>query len=98
VHPGGVLILGADKSVVGAVGICGDTADNDEACAIAAIEAAGLSAVPGLLGESDGPQRLLGGQTRQSKCRFLLHRQPALRVSRWFVGLVPNLRKLNVRL
>ena len=49
--PGGVLILGADKSVVGAVGISGDTGDNDEACAIAAIEAAGLAAVPGLLGE-----------------------------------------------
>jgi uncharacterized protein GlcG (DUF336 family) len=49
--PGGVLILGADKSVVGAVGISGDTGDNDEACAIAAIQAVGLTAVPGLLGE-----------------------------------------------
>lgn len=45
--PGGVLIVGADKEVVGAVGISGDTGDNDEACAVAGIEAAGLSAVPG---------------------------------------------------
>jgi uncharacterized protein GlcG (DUF336 family) len=45
--PGGVLILGAHKDVVGAVGISGDTGDNDEACAVAGIEAAGLSAVPG---------------------------------------------------
>ena len=48
--PGGVLIVDTDKSVIGAVGISGDTGDNDEACAIAAIEAAGLSAAPGLLG------------------------------------------------
>jgi len=45
--PGGVLIVGADKEVVGAVGISGDTGDNDEACAIVGIEAVGLSAVPG---------------------------------------------------
>jgi uncharacterized protein GlcG (DUF336 family) len=48
--PGGVLIVAVDRSVVGAVGISGDTGDNDEACAIAAIEAAGLIAAPGLLG------------------------------------------------
>jgi len=48
--PGGVLIVDADKSVVGAVGTSGDTGDNDEACAIAAIEAAALIAAPGLLG------------------------------------------------
>jgi uncharacterized protein GlcG (DUF336 family) len=46
--PGGVLIVGADKAVVGAVGISGDIGDNDEACAIAGIQAAGLAAVPGL--------------------------------------------------
>ena len=40
--PGGVLIRGADGVLVGAVGISGDTSDNDEACAKAAIEAAGL--------------------------------------------------------
>jgi len=44
--PGGVLIKdGAD--VVGAVGISGDTSDNDEAAAIAGITAAGLAAEPG---------------------------------------------------
>jgi uncharacterized protein GlcG (DUF336 family) len=44
--PGGVLIQ--DGSVLlGAVGISGDTSDNDEACAIAGIEAAGLKANPG---------------------------------------------------
>jgi uncharacterized protein GlcG (DUF336 family) len=46
--PGGVLIVGPDKDVVGAVGISGDIGDNDEVCAIAGIEAVGLSAVPGL--------------------------------------------------
>jgi len=46
--PGGVLIVGADKDVLGAVGISGDTGDNDETCAIAGIGAVGLSAIPGL--------------------------------------------------
>jgi len=45
--PGGVLIVGSDQEVVGAVGISGDTGDNDEACALAGIEAVGLSALPG---------------------------------------------------
>ena len=40
--PGGVLVLNADGNVCGAVGISGDTSDNDEACAVAGIEAAGL--------------------------------------------------------
>lgn len=42
--PGGVLILDADDNVLGAVGVTGDTADNDEIAAIAGIEAAGLKA------------------------------------------------------
>ena len=41
--PGGVLIK-EDGQVLGAVGITGDTSDNDETCAIAAIEAAGFTA------------------------------------------------------
>jgi uncharacterized protein GlcG (DUF336 family) len=48
--PGGVLIVGADREVVGAVGISGDTGDNDEVCALAGIEAVGLSAIPGRIG------------------------------------------------
>ncbi len=44
--PGGVLIKSND-TIIGAVGISGDNSDNDEACAIAGIEAAGLSADPG---------------------------------------------------
>ena len=44
--PGGVLIQGGGV-LLGAVGISGDTSDNDEACAIAGIEAAGLKANPG---------------------------------------------------
>lgn len=44
--PGGVLMR-RDGLVVGAVGISGDTSDNDEAAAIAAIEAVGLIADPG---------------------------------------------------
>ena len=41
--PGGVLIR-KDGEIIGAVGITGDTSDNDEACAVAAIEALGLQA------------------------------------------------------
>jgi len=41
--PGGVLIR--DKGeIIGAVGVTGDTADNDEVAAIAGVEAIGLSA------------------------------------------------------
>jgi uncharacterized protein GlcG (DUF336 family) len=40
--PGGVLIRARDGRLLGAVGISGDTSDNDEACAVAGIEAAGL--------------------------------------------------------
>lgn len=46
-NPGGVLIRDAGGAVIGAVGISGDTSDNDELCAIAGIEAAGLKADPG---------------------------------------------------
>jgi uncharacterized protein GlcG (DUF336 family) len=45
--PGGVLIRNAAGNVVGAVGISGDSSEKDEACAVAGIEAAGLSADPG---------------------------------------------------
>jgi uncharacterized protein GlcG (DUF336 family) len=43
--PGGVLIHGG--VLLGAVGVSGDTSDNDEACAVAGIEAAGLKANTG---------------------------------------------------
>jgi len=46
--PGGVLIQDASKSIIGAVGISGDTSDIDEECAVAGIEAAGLTADPGV--------------------------------------------------
>jgi uncharacterized protein GlcG (DUF336 family) len=46
-NPGGVLIRDGEGDIIGAVGISGDTADNDEICAIAGIEAAGLKADPG---------------------------------------------------
>ncbi len=45
--PGGVLIHDASGSLLGAVGISGDTSDNDEIAAVAAIEAAGLKASTG---------------------------------------------------
>src|SRR4051794_27199471 len=45
--PGGVLIRTADGNLLGAIGISGDTSDNDEACAVAAIEATGLQAAAG---------------------------------------------------
>jgi uncharacterized protein GlcG (DUF336 family) len=46
-NPGGVLIKDGGGDIIGAVGISGDTADKDEACAIAGIAAAGLKADPG---------------------------------------------------
>lgn len=45
--PGGVLVLDRGLGLVGAVGISGDTSDNDEICAVAGVEAAGLVAQPG---------------------------------------------------
>jgi uncharacterized protein GlcG (DUF336 family) len=39
---GGVLIAGAGGVVIGAVGVTGDLSDNDELCALAGVEAAGL--------------------------------------------------------
>ena len=45
--PGGVLILDDNGALLGAVGVSGDTSDNDEICAIAGIEAAGLKANAG---------------------------------------------------
>jgi uncharacterized protein GlcG (DUF336 family) len=44
---GGVLIRDAGGLVVGAVGISGDTSDQDEACALAGVAAAGLAADTG---------------------------------------------------
>jgi len=44
--PGGVLVRAPDGSLLGAVGVTGDTSDNDEAAAVAGIESAGLTAQP----------------------------------------------------
>lgn len=41
---GGVIIVDADGHAMGAVGITGDSSDNDEICAFAGIAAAGLTA------------------------------------------------------
>ena len=45
--PGGVLIRDKKGALLGAVGISGDTSDNDEAAAVSGIEAAGLVAETG---------------------------------------------------
>ncbi len=42
--PGGVLIKNSDGDIIGAVGVGGDSPDNDETAAVAGIEAAGLEA------------------------------------------------------
>jgi uncharacterized protein GlcG (DUF336 family) len=42
--PGGVLIRDKSGDLLGAIGISGDTSDNDEASAVVGIEAAGLKA------------------------------------------------------
>ncbi len=45
--PGGVLIRNEAGAIIGAVGVSGDTSDNDEAAAIAGIKAAELAADAG---------------------------------------------------
>jgi uncharacterized protein GlcG (DUF336 family) len=45
--PGGVLIRSDDGTLLGAVGVSGDTSDNDEICALAGIAAVGLAADTG---------------------------------------------------
>jgi uncharacterized protein GlcG (DUF336 family) len=42
--PGGVLIRNAQGALVGAVGISGETSDNDELCAVHGVQAVGLVA------------------------------------------------------
>lgn len=44
--PGGVLALGAGRTVVGAIGISGDASDRDEYAAIMGVQAAGLASHP----------------------------------------------------
>jgi uncharacterized protein GlcG (DUF336 family) len=41
--PGGVIVVDSNNVVVGAVGVTGDTPDNDEACAIAGAKHAGFN-------------------------------------------------------
>ena len=41
---GGVIVYDAAGAAIGAVGVSGDTSDNDEICALAGIAAAGLKA------------------------------------------------------
>lgn len=45
--PGGVLVHDANGHLIGAIGISGDTGDNDEICALAGIAAAGLTGETG---------------------------------------------------
>lgn len=45
--PGGVIIRDESGESLGAIGITGDTSDNDECCALAAIAAVGLCADTG---------------------------------------------------
>lgn len=45
--PGGVILKDGSGELIGAVGVSGDTSDNDEAAAVEAIEAVGLVAITG---------------------------------------------------
>lgn len=45
--PGGVLIRSAAGELLGAIGVSGDTSDNDEICALAGIAASSLAADTG---------------------------------------------------
>ena len=42
--PGGVLVKDKKGAIMGAVGVSGDTSDNDVLCAVAGIEAATFTA------------------------------------------------------
>lgn len=44
---GSALILDGRGQAIGAVGVSGDTSDNDEICAVAGVRAAGLTPEPG---------------------------------------------------
>jgi uncharacterized protein GlcG (DUF336 family) len=41
--PGGIIVIDGKGTTIGAVGVTGDTPDNDELCAIAGVVAAGLA-------------------------------------------------------
>lgn len=41
---GGILVVDDEGRTIGAVGVTGDTSDNDEVCALAGVTAAGLTA------------------------------------------------------
>lgn len=41
---GGIIVVDADGRLLGAVGVTGDSSDNDEICTLAGISAAGLNA------------------------------------------------------
>jgi len=47
--PGGILLRDAEGRVQGAIGVSGDTSDNDERCALLAIETLGLIGDTGAL-------------------------------------------------
>lgn len=46
-NPGGILLFDNDGEVIGAIGVSGDTSDNDEAAAIHAVTAMGIKGDPG---------------------------------------------------
>lgn len=43
---GGLVIADGHGRTIGAIGVTGDTSDNDETCALAALKALGLAALP----------------------------------------------------
>ena len=45
--PGGVLVRDSTGEIVGAVGVSGDTSDNDEMAAVSGVEAAGFTPITG---------------------------------------------------
>ena len=45
--PGGALVRTEAGEIIGAIGVTGDTSDNDEICALAGVEAAGFVADAG---------------------------------------------------
>lgn len=44
--PGGVLVKDSERRIIGAVGVTGDSSDNDESAAVAGIKAAGFVPMP----------------------------------------------------
>ena len=94
--PGGVLIQDGGV-LLGAVGVSGDTSDNDEICAVAGIEAAGLKANAGIARPRFPPSSRFG-ETAYSLNSIQAFREIAMSIEvEWARMTAPDLRAIAGR-